>query len=285
MTMSQSTVDRRAHRPAAAWAEALRAAARSGSPAAALLGAAVATALGFLASLLLAQVDPRTLLGVSVWTKPAKFHASAAVFLLTLAWFVGYLDDATARGRQLRVIVWATIVAFVVELSYITLQAGRGEASHFNRDSVFTDVMYAVMGLFAVVLVAMAGWLGVLVWRHARPEIAALHRRAGAAGLVLGAVLGGLSGIYLSQGTGHWVGGTPSDAGGLPVVGWSRDGGDLRVAHFLGLHAMQIVPAIGLAVALLRPARPLAWLWGASLVFVALTVASFVQAVAGRPLL
>jgi hypothetical protein len=39
----------------------------------------------------------------------------------------------------------------------------------------------------------------------------------------------------------HTVG--ASDGGqGLPFFNWSRIAGDLRIAHFMGIHALQIVP-------------------------------------------
>lgn len=36
---------------------------------------------------------------------------------------------------------------------------------------------------------------------------------------------------------------------GLPIVGWSTTGGDLRITHFAGLHAMQLLPLFARALA------------------------------------
>ena len=45
------------------------------------------------------------------------------------------------------------------------------------------------------------------------------------------------------------IAGTLSDAASWPPFFWSRDGGDLRIAHFLGTHAMQALPAFALLAA------------------------------------
>lgn len=43
----------------------------------------------------------------------------------------------------------------------------------------------------------------------------------------------------------HQIGGEMGEAG-LPFVNWSAKYGDLRIAHFFGIHALQIIPFIGL---------------------------------------
>jgi hypothetical protein len=126
---------------------------------------------------------------------------------------------------------------------------------------------------------------GVLVARQPAGVLAPALQRA----ITLGAVIAFAGTLvtagYLSSANGHWVGGTSSDAGGLPLTGWSRDGGDLRVAHFFALHAQQALPLLG--VVLVRLGRPDATrvVWVGAAGYVALIVFTFVQALAGLPFL
>ena len=195
--------------------------------------------IGFAGCLVAMQLDARAFNGVDVWDKPGKFFLSLAVQYATVSWAISHLPEAQRNARGIRFATMAMIAAGWFEVAYIALRAGRAEASHFNASSVLSQVAYGVMGFGAVTLTATAFFIGYRVWRQRRQGLMA---EAAGLGLMLGMVLGTLAGVYLSAQTSHWVGGELSDAHGLGVMAWSTTGGDLRVAHFVGLHAAQIVP-------------------------------------------
>jgi hypothetical protein len=230
--------------------------------------------------------DPQTFHGVDAYLKPLKFELSLAVYLLCLAWMRSYL---TTQGRQRRLAVFTSAVptaAACAEVLYIVWRAAHGEASHFNQDSVLAAVAYGLMGLGALLLVFASGVLAWLMQRHAVAGLNAAWLSSLRSALWLTMILGGLAGIYLSAQSGHWVGGAATDVAGLPLTGWSRTGGDLRVPHFLGIHAMQLLPFAGWCLACRWPVpRALHAVRAVAVIYTVLTLATFVQAVAGVPLL
>jgi hypothetical protein len=236
--------------------------------------------------LVLGLLDERLLNGVSVWTKPWKFHVSVGIHLLTLALCAVLLADTPQRRRNFTRLSAVAVACSVFELAYITWRAARGEASHFNLSGTFANTMYALMGLGAVLMTACAGVLGLWIARARDFAHGPVLQRGLAVGLLMGWLLGTLAGAYVSSKTGHWVGGTPSDLQGLPLVRWSRDGGDLRVAHFFGLHAMQVLPfAAWVAARCLKPAAALRSVDTFAAAYGLFTVFTFVQAVMGHPLI
>ena len=238
-----------------------------------------------LPTLVLAGLDVRTFNGVSTWIKPFKFQLSVGVYLVTLAWFMGHLTPERRRGAGATAVRRTAIATGLFEVGYITLQAARAQASHFYVDVPFHAVMYGLMGVGAVLLTASSGVLGGLVWRHGRRDLAPVYRASVIAGLIGTAVLGILTGAAISANGAHWVGGATTDANGLALFGWARDGGDLRVAHFFGIHAVQILPLLGAAFATLRvPARRTVLALSLT-AYAALTLGVLVQAQAGRPFL
>ena len=209
-------------------------------------------------------VDPRIITGAPAWLKPFKFAVSIAVYSLTLAWIFGYL---TNWPRTRRVVGWTTAIVFVLELAIIDTQAWRGTTSHFNSATTLDRTLFTVMGSAIVLQTIISVWVALALWRQRFAE-----RPLGWAlrfGMIL-TIAGALTGPLMTRPTAeqladaragkglpiigaHSVGGR--DGGpGIPVTGWSREHGDVRVPHFVGLHAIQVLALF--AVALRRWRRP-----------------------------
>jgi len=229
-------------------------------------------------------LDGRELYDINVWIKPLKFEFSLVVYLGTLAWFWGYLPEARQKGRFLNTYAILVVGVIALELTYIIIQASRGVASHFNETTEIEAVLFTVMGVGALFLTTMAPVLGVALARSPRGDLAPAYRLAVILGLILTFVLGATAGMAMGQNGSHWVGAAHTDAGGFPIFGWTRTGGDLRVAHLFGIHAMQILPVAGWLIARRRP-NAIGLVWLAAAVLTALTVYTLVEALAGHPFL
>ncbi len=188
--------------------------------------------------------DARLINGVSVWDKPAKFFLSLAVQYATASWALSQMPLARTKSRSIE---WASALMLIAgwsEMAYMIFRASRAEASHFNSSSLSGIIGYALMGVGALTLTFTAAFIGWKIWRERNlglwTEVAGLA-------LMVGALLGTIAGGYMSAQTSHWVGGVHSDANALAFFNWSTTGGDLRVAHFVGLHAAQFIPLAALS--------------------------------------
>lgn len=243
----------------------------------------IALLLLALVAVAMQAIDPRTLAsGVNVWVKPAKFLASVGVFALTAAWFFGYVREERRRAPLLRGAVAALVAAGTLELVWITWQGANGLESHFNFDSPFYRTMFNLMGVFAVLLIGTTLPLAWEIARRPAPGLRPDFVAAVATGLVLTFLLGTFFGMANATNAGHAVG---LESGRVPLFGWNRSGGDLRIAHFVGVHSEQAVPL--LAAALAGFAAPLRWvlLAAGTFLWIALAFALYLQASAGMPLL
>jgi len=97
--------------------------------------------------------DLRTLRDVGIWAKPMKFMAA----------FKG--------------VAGLIIVTSFFEVAYISLQAARGEPSHYNTNDAFHIFMFALMGVMAVGLTASQAWLAWLIWSDLRHQTLGNHPR------------------------------------------------------------------------------------------------------------
>ena len=249
-----------------------------------LWGFAVVLAAMMVPTFVAALLDDRLLSGISVWSKPLKFELAMTLYFATLAWFWGYLPESGRDGRFMNGYAVATVVAGAMEIAYIILQASRGVASHFNNNTPVEAIAYSAMGGGAILMTGMSLVLGIALARNVRAGPAPAFRLAVVLGLVLTFVLGAGAGIVIAVNNSHWVAAAHTDAGGFPLFGWTRTGGDLRVGHFFGIHAMQILPLFALLVGPhRRHGRAIVWIGAAA--FTAFTVATTVQALLGQPFL
>lgn len=217
--------------------------ARRGHPG--LYGLAVAMAGLAVVLAVAALVDDRVLLGAPLWVKPLKFAISFALYGGALAWMLGQLREPAMRRTG-----WVIVVASMIEMAIIVGQAARGVRSHFNDDTPIDAMLFSVMGATIVGL-----WLATLAVAlrflrepgRGRTESLAIRLGLGVA------LLGMLEGFAMIAVGGHAVG-VPDGGPGLAFVGWSTAGGDLRIAHFVGMHALQLLPLLAAGLAALgRP--------------------------------
>ena len=233
-------------------------------------------------------LDPRMINDIPIWTKPLKFQVSLALHFATFAILATFFTEKTRRAFWLAGVAVAATIATMIEMLILMGQAARGVPSHFNFQTEIDALIYALMGIGAIVLTLPALAMGVrfLLAKPSTRLTPGLKLGAGL-GLSFGFILTLSLGGYMSmQTSGHWVGAPPTDAGGLPIFGWSRAGGDLRVAHFFATHLMQALPLVGFIADRVfgaESAAPRRLVWLAAIVGVGLSVGTFIQALSGQP--
>jgi hypothetical protein len=209
------------------------------------------------------------------------------------------------RGHRLLVnmVSLVTLLAFVVEMIVVITQVLRGTISHFNAASAFDETLFSIMGVFVLLIWAMNLVAAVLLLRQRLPDPA--FAWALRLGLLL-TLVGGATGVLMTRPTpaqqaaldanqrvtiigAHSVG--VQDGGpGMPITGWSLTGGDLRIGHFVGLHALQALPIVGWLLTRRRSRRlgnrhRVALVVIAGLGYLGLIALLIWQALRGQPLL
>ena len=186
--------------------------------------------------LVLMQVTDAEILGVNAWLKPFKFHLSNTIFVWTMAWLCEYLN----KPRTVKIYSWMLTLVMATELFYITSQSALGETSHFNVSTAYNNIMWAVMGTSITILTVWTAYIGILFFIKKFPNLPKSYVWGIRMGILL-FVIFAFEGFLMAGNVAHTVG--AADGGeGLPVTNWSTKNGDLRVAHFLGMHALQLVP-------------------------------------------
>ena len=227
--------------------------------------------------------DSRTVLGLNTWTKASKFAVSITLYLWTLAWLIKYLR---APRWLLGLISWGPALAMIGESVCLFIQAARGTRSHFNLTTAFDGAVFSTMGLLIVFNTLFILLITILFFTRAArlPPAYIWGIRLG----LLFFLFAAYEGMVMITNGAHTVG--LADGGpGLPLVNWSTKAGDLRIAHLLGLHALQVLPVAGYLISSwkkrLSESRQLAYIFAFTLLYTGLTALLFWQAMKGRPVI
>lgn len=210
--------------------------------------------------------------GTNAWYKPIKFALSIGLYALTMGWLMYYLPQT----KSIDICSWLIVLLLGFEIIYIGIQAGRGQLSHFNQSSNFYNGMYGLMAIAATVVSLITLYIGLLFFQIDLPSLPDYYVWAIRLGLILFFIFS-MEGFIMGASLSHTIGG-PDGGESIPFLNWSRKYGDPRVAHFIGMHAIQVLPL--LAYYILKDIRLTI---AVSIVYMLVALYVLVQALNGQP--
>ncbi|MEQ1797055.1 MAG: hypothetical protein ABL872_03830 [Lacibacter sp.] len=223
------------------------------------------------------QLDPEnSVLGINAWIKPMKFYLSIGIVSWTFSWLLVYVQ----KQKAVKVFSVVTVITMLIEMIIITWQAANGRLSHFNVSSPLYGMLFSIMGIAITIFTLWALYIDILFFRQKEFPLWMSDGykwgiRWGILFFVIFAFEGGLMAAML-----HHTVGSADGSEGLPILNWSRSYGDLRVAHFFGMHSLQLLPFIGFYFAKTKLQINLL-----SLVYFIFITLLFWQALMGYPLI
>jgi hypothetical protein len=230
--------------------------------------------IGALICALMVYISDNQILGINAWIKPLKFFLSTVIFVWSMAWYLGYLE----KTNFIITFEWVVIITLSFELFWITFKAAQGELSHFNVSNSFNGLMFSLMGIAISFMTIYTALIGFQFFTQTITDISESYLwgiRLGIIIFVIFAFEGGIMGAQLS----HTVG-APDGSPGLKFFNWSVTNGDLRIAHFTGMHGLQVLPLIGYYTS---NSKEIVLVAGAS--YLMLSMLILFQALRGKPLL
>jgi hypothetical protein len=222
--------------------------------------------------LILTKTSHTSVYGVNAYYKPFKFAISTFLFAWTMAWYCHYLNNFNIGLYN-----WTVIILLGFEIVYIALMASKGQTSHYNVSRPLHSVMFSLMALAATWVTLHTAYIGFLFFQQTFPELPSYYVWAIRIGIVLFTIFS-LEGFAMGARLSHSVGAI-NDNSNWFILGWSKTVGDLRVAHFIGMHALQVLPI--LSFYLLKNTKATVFV---GLMYGVLAFSVLFQALKGKPL-
>jgi hypothetical protein len=217
-------------------------------------------------------------LGLNSVIKPIKFALSIWIYSWTMAIIMSFFENQ----KKVKSYSWAAVICMSFEQIAITFQALRGEQSHFNRSNTFGIIVYELMGIFILTITLWTAYMAYIFIKqktHSLSNQIVLSMRIGLVYFVIFSLFGG----YIGGKTGHSVGGLDGEIG-LWFLNWNTLFGDLRVAHFFGIHSLQIIPLFGLLVSKFsNTSSATKSVWFFSILYFIYVIFVMIQAINGIP--
>jgi hypothetical protein len=174
---------------------------------------------------------------VNAWYKPFKFAFSTFLFAWAMAWYCYYLPKFNITFFN-----WSVILLLGFEIVYIAIQASKGQLSHYNLSTPLYAALFSMMALAATLVTLYTAYVALLFFTNTFPDLPDYYVWAIRFGLII-FVIFSFEGFAMGSRLSHSVGAL-NDNSNWFIVGWSKTVGDLRVAHFIGMHALQVLPIL-----------------------------------------
>jgi hypothetical protein len=220
---------------------------------------------------ILAKAAPVYVVGVNAWYKPIKFALSIMVYSWAMAWYCHCLPTFNISRFN-----WTVIGLMGFEIVYIAVQAGRGQLSHYNFSEPIYTIFFQMMGLAAALVTIYTAYVGVLFFQNDFPDLHPSYLWSIRLGIIL-FVIFSFEGAAMGARLAHTVGAEDVSIG-IPFLNWSKKFGDLRIAHFIGMHALQVLPI--LAYYFLKNTRAV---FTVTALYFFLALFTLIQALSGKP--
>ena len=246
--------------------------------------------------------DPRAtaIINTPAWSKLFKFSVSILLMTPALIWAIKITEGKTRRIANIAASVIGTMLS--LEMILLLIQATRARPMHFNYTTPFDAALWITMTIGIFTMFAAFIVLLIAVWRGIRQDpVIAWAIRIGlvitAVGLITPTISTGPNAVQLKAlqanqpniliGA-HTIGSPsaiPDAEPGLPLIGWNTQHGDIRIGHFIGLHALQLIPLFGIWLSKRRRLsqnRQLALLWTVGFGYFGLMLLTTWQALRGQ---
>jgi hypothetical protein len=223
--------------------------------------------------ILLTKYTNTQVFNVNAWYKPFKFAFSTFLFVWAMAWYCYYLPNF-----NIKLFNWTVIILLGFEIFYIAFQANKGQLSHYNLSTPVYATLYSLMAIAATLVTLYTAYVGILFFKYDFTSLPNYYLWSIRLGIFIFVVFS-FEGFAMGSSLNHSVGAL-NDNSNWFILGWSKTVGDLRVSHFIGMHALQVLPILSYFV--FKNTKITIVL---SIVYALLAMITLIQALKGRPLL